>query len=96
MPVVSGEPPAVEAVVHAHAETKSCSYRLLGSASACLEGNGCFAPAGLEAKLADIAARRKLEDLSIGPVLTWTTRAMLDHVDKLLQIPGAGCCIVLL
>jgi hypothetical protein len=39
--------------------------------------------------MAGIAARRKLEDLSIGPVLTWTTRAMLDHVDRLLQIPGA-------
>ena len=40
--------------------------------------------------MAQIAARRKLEDLSIGPVLTWTTRAMLDHVDRLLQIPGAA------
>ena len=53
-----------------------------------------FARAGLEAKLAQIAARRKLGDLSVGPVLTWTTRAMLDHVDKLLQIPGASMTIV--
>ncbi len=43
---------------------------------------------GLEKKLAERAAQRKLEDLSIGPVLTWTTDAMLAHVDKLLQIPG--------
>ncbi len=38
--------------------------------------------------MAERAALRKLEDLSIGPVLTWTTDAMLAHVDKLLQIPG--------
>ena len=44
--------------------------------------------AGLEEKLAQRAALRKLDDLSIGPVLTWTTDAMLAHVDKLLKIPG--------
>lgn len=49
----------------------------------------CMLSAGLEGKLAEIAGRRKLEDLSIGPVLTWTTQAMLHHVDRLLQIPGA-------
>ncbi len=31
---------------------------------------------------------RKLSDLTIGPVLTWTTDAMMSHVDKLLKIPG--------
>lgn len=34
------------------------------------------------------AASRKLSDLTIGPVLTWTTEAMLGHTNKLLQIPG--------
>ena len=37
------------------------------------------------------AASRELSDLSIGPVLTWTTQAMMDHKDKLLKIPGRNC-----
>lgn len=45
--------------------------------------------AGLEAKLAERAARRKLENLTVGPVLTWTTEAMLSHVGKLAALPGA-------
>ena len=52
-----------------------------------------LAPLGLEEKLAKRAGQRKLEDLSVGPVLTWTTEAMLGHVDKLLQIPGKALTI---
>jgi 1-pyrroline-5-carboxylate dehydrogenase len=37
----------------------------------------------------DLAARRKLEDLTVGPVLTFTTGAMLEHIKKLLEIPGS-------
>ncbi|PSS07887.1 Delta-1-pyrroline-5-carboxylate dehydrogenase [Actinidia chinensis var. chinensis] len=37
----------------------------------------------------DLAARRKLEDLTVGPVLTFTTEAMLEHMNKLLQISGS-------
>ncbi|ONK59351.1 uncharacterized protein A4U43_C08F5550 [Asparagus officinalis] len=37
----------------------------------------------------DLSERRKLEDLTIGPVLTVTTENMLEHVNKLLQIPGS-------
>ncbi|KAG5522848.1 hypothetical protein RHGRI_034852 [Rhododendron griersonianum] len=37
----------------------------------------------------DLATRRKLEDLTVGPVLTFTTEAMLEHVNKLLQISGS-------
>ncbi|XP_021904709.1 delta-1-pyrroline-5-carboxylate dehydrogenase 12A1, mitochondrial [Carica papaya] len=40
-------------------------------------------------KLKDLAERRKLEDLTIGPVLTFTTGAMLEHAEKLLDIPGS-------
>jgi len=40
-------------------------------------------------KLADIAARRKLDDLSLGPVLTWTNDNMLAHFDALLAITDA-------
>lgn len=36
-----------------------------------------------------LACRRKLEDLTIGPVLSWTTDAMLAHAARLLKIPGA-------
>jgi 1-pyrroline-5-carboxylate dehydrogenase len=43
---------------------------------------------GLEKKLAEIASKRSMKDLTVGPVLTWSTEAMLGHVDKLLQIPG--------
>lgn len=48
-----------------------------------------WAAAGLEAALARRAAARNLADLTIGPVLTWTTEAILAHVDRLLRIPGA-------
>ncbi|CAL5223996.1 g6611 [Coccomyxa viridis] len=44
---------------------------------------------GLEKKLADIASKRSMDNLTVGPVLTWSTEAMLGHVDKLLKIPGA-------
>lgn len=48
-----------------------------------------WAKAGLEAELAKRAGTRRLEDLTIGPVLTWTTEAILEHTKKLLTIPGA-------
>jgi 1-pyrroline-5-carboxylate dehydrogenase len=40
-------------------------------------------------KLAELAARRKLDDLTLGPVLTWTNEKMLAHIDALLSIPDA-------
>lgn len=43
----------------------------------------------LISRMKDLAARRKLEDLTIGPVLSFTTEAMLEHMNKLLQIPGS-------
>lgn len=39
--------------------------------------------------MSELAARRKLDDLTVGPVLTFTTEAMLGHMNKLLQIPGS-------
>ena len=45
-------------------------------------------PTGLEKKLAEIASKRSMDNLTVGPVLTWSTEAMLGHVDKLLKIPG--------
>ncbi len=43
---------------------------------------------GLEDKLKTLAAKRNMKDDTIGPVITWTTEAMLAHKDKLLKIPG--------
>jgi len=40
-------------------------------------------------KLRELAARRKLEDLTIGPVLTWDNTRIKEHINKLLAIPGA-------
>ena len=40
-------------------------------------------------KLADLASRRKLDDLTLGPVLSWTNERMLAHVDAVCGIPGA-------
>ncbi|GKV14099.1 hypothetical protein SLEP1_g25018 [Rubroshorea leprosula] len=48
-----------------------------------------WSSSSLISKLKDLAQRRKLEDLTIGPVLTFTTEAMLEHKNKLLKIPGS-------
>ena len=40
-------------------------------------------------KLKELAGRRKLDDLTLGPVLTWTNDRMKAHIDALLEIPGA-------
>ena len=40
--------------------------------------------------MAEIASKRSMENLTVGPVLTWSTEAMLGHVDKLLKIPGTA------
>lgn len=43
----------------------------------------------LTPKLRSLAARRSLENLSIGPVLTWTNAKIRDHIDAVLTVPGA-------
>ncbi|XP_039122662.1 probable aldehyde dehydrogenase isoform X2 [Dioscorea cayenensis subsp. rotundata] len=48
-----------------------------------------WASSGLIPKMKNLAGRRKLEDLTIGPVLTVTTETMREHIEKLLEIPGA-------
>ena len=40
-------------------------------------------------KLGPLAARRSLENLSIGPVLTWSNAEIQSHVDACLAVPGA-------
>ena len=59
----------------------------------CPTGN-CASCAGLLDRIKSFASKRKMEDGTLGPVITWTTDKMLGHVDKLTQIPG-GCCSAL-
>ena len=40
-------------------------------------------------KLKALAARRKLDDFTVGPCLTVTTKSFLDHTHALANIPGA-------
>jgi 1-pyrroline-5-carboxylate dehydrogenase len=40
-------------------------------------------------KLGELAGRRRLDDLTNGPVLTWTNDQMKDHIDAVLAVPGA-------
>ncbi|MFQ5609611.1 MAG: aldehyde dehydrogenase family protein [Woeseiaceae bacterium] len=39
-------------------------------------------------RLAELASRRNLENLSVGPVLTWNNRRIQAHVDAVLAIEG--------
>ncbi|XP_068648242.1 probable aldehyde dehydrogenase [Aristolochia californica] len=48
-----------------------------------------WASSDLIRKLKYLASSRKLEDLTVGPVLTVTTASMLEHVNELLKIPGS-------
>lgn len=40
-------------------------------------------------RLKALASRRSLKDLSIGPVLSWTNEQIGQHVDAVLDVPGA-------
>ncbi|EGR31662.1 hypothetical protein IMG5_104840 [Ichthyophthirius multifiliis] len=40
-------------------------------------------------KLKALQSRRKLSDLTIGPVLTWNNQQIQHHVDQLLKLEGA-------
>jgi 1-pyrroline-5-carboxylate dehydrogenase len=41
-------------------------------------------------KMAELAARRKLDDLTVGPVLSWTNPQIQAHVDAVLKVPGSS------
>ncbi|MGI9236954.1 MAG: aldehyde dehydrogenase family protein [Woeseiaceae bacterium] len=40
-------------------------------------------------RLKDLASRRSLTDLSVGPVLSWTNERIRQHIDATLEVPGA-------
>jgi 1-pyrroline-5-carboxylate dehydrogenase len=44
---------------------------------------------GLMDKIQANAAQRKLDDFTVGPVLTVTTKAFLEHTNRLAGLPGA-------
>jgi len=44
---------------------------------------------GLLPKIGELAGRRSLDDLSIGPVLSWSNARIKRHVDAVLAVPGA-------
>jgi 1-pyrroline-5-carboxylate dehydrogenase len=48
-----------------------------------------WSSSGLLEKMKKLSERRKLEDLTVGPVLTVTTEAMMEHMNNLLKIPGS-------
>ena len=44
---------------------------------------------GIVDKLAAQAGKRSLDDLTIGPILTWSTPRILAHIERCLALPGA-------
>jgi len=59
------------------------------SAESILFAHENWEKAGLFDKLKANASTRSLDDLSVAPVLTHTTKDFLDHTSRLLEIPGA-------
>lgn len=45
--------------------------------------------AGFIENIKELAARRKLDDLTIGPVLTWDNARIKAHIDQILALKGA-------
>merc|ERR1712232_1502371 len=66
----------------------ACSGQKCSAQSICFMHEN-WEKAGFVDKIAEIARKRKLDDLSIGPVLSHTTAEILAHKDRLLSIPGA-------
>lgn len=59
------------------------------SAQSILFAHENYVEVGLFDKIASLAQKRTMDDLTVGPVLTHTTEDILGHVDALLKIPGS-------
>ncbi|MEM1009117.1 MAG: aldehyde dehydrogenase family protein, partial [Myxococcota bacterium] len=59
------------------------------SAQSILFAHENWVNAGLFAQLQTLAARRSLQDLTVGPILTVNNEQLNQHRDALLKIPGA-------
>ena len=44
---------------------------------------------GITTELAKLTKRRSLDDLTVGPILTWNNKKIQAHVDSVLKVPGA-------
>jgi 1-pyrroline-5-carboxylate dehydrogenase len=67
----------------------SCSGQKCSAQSIMYVHRNWVKKTGIYEKMAALAAKRSLADLSIGPVLTWSTEAIKAHIANLLAIPGA-------
>jgi len=84
--------PDVQDVEHVAWQCDQDAYAATGqkcSAQSILFMHENWAKAGLEQELKARAEQRSLADLTIAPVMSWTTDAILDHANRLLEIPGA-------
>ncbi|EAR83878.1 delta-1-pyrroline-5-carboxylate dehydrogenase (macronuclear) [Tetrahymena thermophila SB210] len=59
------------------------------SAQSILYAHENWMKAGFVDKIKSLAARRKLSDLTVGPVLTWDNQKIKNHIDSILALPGA-------
>lgn len=59
------------------------------SAQSILFAHENWMKAGIEERIRGLAAARRLADLTIGPVLTWTTAQLLAHAQAVAALPGA-------
>lgn len=48
-----------------------------------------WAKQGFVGKIKELAARRKLDDLTVGPVISWDNKKIKNHIDKVAAIKGA-------
>lgn len=59
------------------------------SAQSILFAHDNWVDKGIFDKMKELASRRKLDDLTIGPVITWNNQRIKEHIEKVLAIPGA-------
>merc|ERR1712060_404572 len=59
------------------------------SAQSMLIAHESWMDLGVVDKLAAVASKRSLDDLTVSPVLTWSTERFMQHLNACLQIPGA-------
>eukprot|EP01017_Pseudomicrothorax_dubius_P031129 TRINITY_DN3946_c0_g1_i4.p1 TRINITY_DN3946_c0_g1~~TRINITY_DN3946_c0_g1_i4.p1 ORF type:complete len:479 (+),score=94.48 TRINITY_DN3946_c0_g1_i4:272-1708(+) len=59
------------------------------SAQSILFAHENWVNAGIFDKLKSLAQRRKLEDLTLGPILSWNNEKIQKHLEAVLAIPGA-------
>ena len=79
-------------VEHAAWQSDQDCYSASGqkcSAQSILFMHANWVKAGFEAKIKALAARRRLSDLTVGPLLSVTNERMLAHIARILMVPGA-------